>query len=769
MTPTTTYDHTNVGAALLEKWAGSALEEMKSSPNKPSVGHEKLLEDLARQDKSLQVWLNEVLPKRKKSIAKKRKDVSDFPEGPLVQNHLDLHPHAEVKGDGAESDGVLCIEQYKFFNWGATVKHNLQIAFFPKSVKGVQEIVKWSKMQNLRVRCAGYRHTWADFFADNDQVLISFVEPFNLGPPTFHAKREYPENEFHVVEPQFEKYQPGCFKIGAGVTNEMLRRYLLEERTEKDYTIPFNVIMVEITLGGSNAPICHGSGITSKTLSDLVVAMEVVNVNGDVVIIDDPKALKAAAGCFGILGPVVSLTLQFAPMSIAMLEPRIEKKDATIPRVPEGPNWDRFVTEAQKYYSEWFWFADSDTCWVNCWDKKDKLDDGEVIEDFPDEWNAGLQNFFLYALDLSNRTIFKLLPGKVQSKLVATAAMAELPLRKVNAYLPNALHFQRGINNARVSDMEFEIRIPELKGSPGMPDFSICSAAWWAAIDAAESSIDNPMRLAVEMRITRDSDILLAPQRGNTLGTCSIEFLTLPTVPKPQWDSFRQKVLNEWMKIGDMYDVPVRPHWAKEWMGVKVQNRATGGKGVPIERFLKTSLASELSEFRSTIDEIGANRGFSFADCLERFSNNFLLYFLSPESDNILPTEPSTSFTDPAKIVVYGKGSHPITLSVTKVVDMDNDGVDDHRRHPIVKTSKRWYNGGSKVKVKLSPGKLDGLEVVITHKGKSFPRIDYPLAMGIDTRFVVTEDGQLIALPDGKFKGRWDALTRFSKGWNIKH
>ena len=63
-----------------------------------------------------------------------------------------------------------------------------------------------------------------------------------------------------------------------------------------------DTIIVEITFGGSNAPICHGAGKSTKTLSDLVPSIEFVNANEELQTDDDPFQLKSVAGCFGVLG-----------------------------------------------------------------------------------------------------------------------------------------------------------------------------------------------------------------------------------------------------------------------------------------------------------------------------------------------------------------------------------------------------------------------------------------------------------------------------------
>ena len=52
----------------------------------------------------------------------------------------------------------------------------------------------------------------------------------------------------------------------------------------------------------NNAPICHEAGIQSKTLSDLVMEIQYVDANGVLREVADPSLLRAAAGCFGLLG-----------------------------------------------------------------------------------------------------------------------------------------------------------------------------------------------------------------------------------------------------------------------------------------------------------------------------------------------------------------------------------------------------------------------------------------------------------------------------------
>jgi hypothetical protein len=106
-------------------------------------------------------------------------------------------------------------------------------------------------------------------------------------------------------------------------------------------------------------------------------------------VVNDPEELKAASGCFGLLGVVISITLQLDDMNIAHLAPVKTNMVLAIPP-PEGypiPSEvqeiikDNKITDAdiasarkafikrceEDYYLEWFWFPYQTDCWVNTW------------------------------------------------------------------------------------------------------------------------------------------------------------------------------------------------------------------------------------------------------------------------------------------------------------------------------------------------------------------------------------------------------------------
>lgn len=138
------------------------------------------------------------------------------------------------------------------------------------------------------------------------------------------------------------------------------------------------------------------------------------------------------------------------------------------------------------------------------------------------------------------------------------------------------------------------------------------------------------MRLTLELRIMADSDLILAPQRGNRWGTASIEILSVPdAVTDEEWAPFCQEVVDLWaglrgvMVVGGQEEpLNVRPHWAKEWEDVRI-------RGVPAREYLRgTAYREEVGEFRAVLGEIGREQGWGLRELKDRFSNELWDYLV---------------------------------------------------------------------------------------------------------------------------------------------
>ena len=117
--------------------------------------------------------------------------------------------------------------------------------------------------------------------------------------------------------------------------------------------------------------------------------------------------------------------------------------------------------------------------------------------------------------------------------------------------------------------------------------------------------------------------MLLAPQHGNDtddkFGTISIEVLTTTSTEPELWNRFKQTIADIWTSYKDENGVPVnaRPHWAKEWEGIKVHNR-------PIKEYLRDAYKGVLPQFRETFGKIVTDRDGSVAETRARFGNNLM-------------------------------------------------------------------------------------------------------------------------------------------------
>lgn len=280
---------------------------------------------------------------------------------------------------------------------------------------------------------------------------------------------------------------------------------------------------------------------------------------------------------------------------------------------------------ANDYYSEWFWCPYQEKSWVQSWNC---TNDPAHATDYPD---AGLT--FLQWLQgwiagiFTESPFFNALPGYWQAQLLATAQMAILPptfgesdTPTIKTGLPNALHFRRGVQNMRVRNMEFLVPLPGRADDPKRPDFRIVRQLWWDTIQLVYSSRksafdpSSPMRLLLEMRLIGNSDMILSPQYGNSLGTLSIEVLSVPdSVADDEWQGFLQQVADKWMETAT--GLNVRPHLAKEWDGLQLG-------GLDARTYLKTKgMAEQLRLFKEQLQAIGNEQGWTLEDLKKSFSN----------------------------------------------------------------------------------------------------------------------------------------------------
>lgn len=127
-----------------------------------------------------------------------------------------------------------------------------QWTFVPKTVLGLQNLVKWAKQEGYRVRCAGYRHSWSPIFSGDKQVLVSLLnlEQVTRLPDPMSIKTEEidPDNELKSIQlaappgVAASSADKALVRVGVSVTNEQFRRWAV---SNDKWTMPVDVILVE--------------------------------------------------------------------------------------------------------------------------------------------------------------------------------------------------------------------------------------------------------------------------------------------------------------------------------------------------------------------------------------------------------------------------------------------------------------------------------------------------------------------------------------------
>jgi hypothetical protein len=386
----------------------------------------------------------------------------------------------KIYEDKAETKTMKVYGDKEFQNWGQSVRNTPLWTFVPKTVLGLQNLVKWAKIKDYRVRCAGYRHSWSSTFSQDKQILVSLLnlEEVTKLPDPMSIEPEYidPCNELKTITlaappgVQASSADKALVRVGVSVTNEQFRRWAV---ANDKWTMPVDVILVEVTWGGVNGPICHGAGRAHQTVNDYVRAIEYVDANGEHRTVSDPEHLKAAAGHFGLLGVVTHITFELDRMRYAVMRPVKPDIGLAIPPLSRDDipialrktftqaQYDTALLDFEKrasndYYAEWFWFTRSQQAWVNTWNP---VDDKEGLQDYPSpiltwfQWVEG----WLGAV-ITGNPIFQAMPGRWQAEILATFGMVNLPpfefsdfqqekSEAIKTALPNALHFRRGVRS----------------------------------------------------------------------------------------------------------------------------------------------------------------------------------------------------------------------------------------------------------------------------------------------------------------------------------
>lgn len=464
----------------------------------------------------------------------------------------------------------------RFSNWSKSISERSMDRIYRVSKSSeIQDIVRQviSEEPKKRIRCVGFGHSWTDFYPDENQILIQMVSE------TKNERKD--DDDLQAIT----LVSPTRVRVGAAVTNTQFRNFA----NQHGICIPYNVIISENTFGGTNGGLCHGGGIKTGILSDLVSEIGMIDTQGKLRVFKEkdegPEVMNAVTASMGILGIVTYLVLKVEVMRFVELAPVKVRREVGVPppHVSSGGVFEAFRKRIMSDYNEFFWFMYEPEVYVNCWNVLPAKRNPKETVPYPKD--GDLEEWEEYATQvITDSRIAQLVPDIWQADLFGKATMNFVSTERATATIMDAIHFRRGIHNFRLLDAELQVPLPESKRHPGEPDLLYIQSLWWKAIEIIEDwkakKQEAPIKLVLEMRVYGGSPCYLAPCSGNRW-TLAIEVESFNT-SMPVFLQAVQTIYDAWAKLLpiDLTPTQPRPHLAKIWQGLS-------WRGQPMETYIK--------------------------------------------------------------------------------------------------------------------------------------------------------------------------------------
>jgi L-gulono-1,4-lactone dehydrogenase len=428
-------------------------------------------------------------------------------------------PHGIVGDFDARSVSLMKRRRTSWRNWSRTYSCSPARVFRPRSLEDLVAIVRQAGQAGKRVRVAGRGHTMSPLSVTDDYLVLASA--LNRIGPVDTARR------LVTVESG----------VTIGALDKVLRRHGL--------ALPTNVVLTCVQYGGVVATGCHGAGWECQTISDLVEAMTIVTCTGEVVTFREEthgtETMNAVRCNLGVFGLIYQITLRVEPMF------SLEVVDEHLPLgLVEDLSQLKALLSGNDYV-EVFWFPLADGLWAKSWNRTTTP--------------AGRASWTRVPVEFVTTQMAAMLWGLVVRRPRLTAPVNNVLYRyftprhrKVVRDAVDATHYRNFIELLRNYIMSFAITID--------PDFANVRAAWQVVVDKVrERAADGeyPLNLVLEMRVIRNSTVLLSPAFGPPdQHHCYFELISFHGTP--DCHRFFDEVAHAWMA---MPELNARPHWAK--------------------------------------------------------------------------------------------------------------------------------------------------------------------------------------------------------------
>ncbi|KAF9348780.1 hypothetical protein BGX26_012849 [Mortierella sp. AD094] len=389
-------------------------------------------------------------------------------------------------------------------NWGKNLTSQPEATFYPNKLEDLKVIVREAKANNKKIRCAGTGHSWCGA-AVTDGYLVSV-------------------NNMNKIHPPKETNQGWTVTIETGVTIEELDLALRAHNPP--LALPSNVL-----------PTSHGASLNSRTMSDMITELVILNAEGNLVTYSedkDPEAFNAASLNLGLLGIIYTATLRVEVMNTRLLA---RDSEPTFEALFDGPDAGlklkaMILKNDSTEFFHWpfrhFMKPDQNrTVWVKEWERTTE----------PAE---------------------KVNPNLNRPPTVDNPFFSEFHVGERVQEIPDALHFHFGDGVTTVLDAGVGFKVDN--------DFKNAIAAFSELIEknwAFTTSMPERMGTALEMRFIKSSNKILSPAYDQDPEAIYCMINVMAASGTPGFEEYAEGIVANWI---EKYNA--KPHWPKLWESV---------------------------------------------------------------------------------------------------------------------------------------------------------------------------------------------------------
>ncbi|KAF9345505.1 hypothetical protein BGX26_003049 [Mortierella sp. AD094] len=432
-------------------------------------------------------------------------------------------------------------------NWIGNYRSAPVHIFHPTTLEDIRAIVWQAIASHQKIRCVAGGFSMSSITTTSD-FLVDTRGLVELHKPTFS-----------------ERHNSWTVKVQSGVTIKDLDDFLRKQ--DPPLAMPSNVLLGSVCYGGIIAAGTHGAEVNSRSLSDQVTEITIVDGTGTLQTFTaerDAHEFSAACLNLGLFGIIYTITLKVISMADTRYHVRdviLDYKDYFSPKNKScGPALKKLVQG--NALIEIFYLPSNqkgdcsynDKIWAKTWNPTARKPNSNQ---FFDKYLRPCNQIWLMKL---LKVVFRVLRRRPHwTPQMCRLIYREYPFLDRVQEIPYSLHFLKRIDGYPSWLSEFSIKCND--------DYSNVVEAWDKVVvmlyEYANEKSEFPLNLAMEMRFNKASGCIMSPiyDPDPEAIFCSMELTSARKTPG--FLDFKVLVAQDWMK-----NYQALPHWAKLWEGI---------------------------------------------------------------------------------------------------------------------------------------------------------------------------------------------------------